>query len=198
MARVNKIKKWGLEREVLDLKRTQGLSYEKVAEEIAKTHPEIPKKQLPSHMSVKRFIDSYTEQDMVEAVEAGKAVGKIEEEFKLKMRELLGETESLKEKTNSLLDKAISEEASYNDLVKIIQTQNKNLDQIRKNMISLIEYSDQRFLRPIEHIQEKKVLQINQIKLDIKELMFKLSGKLCSKCRRVVGVELEDVIEIDD
>lgn len=198
MPRTNKIKKYGLEKEVLKLKKDEGYSYKDVEKEIAKKHPEIPKKELPSHMSIKRFMDSYTEEEMEEAVKAGNAVEKIEEEFKGKMRELVGETEKLKEKTDKLLDEAIDEKASYSDLVKLIKAQNKNLNQIRKNQISLMEYSDRKFLRPIEHIQEKKELHITQIKMDIKEVMFKLSSKLCPKCRKIVGEEMQDILEGPD
>jgi hypothetical protein len=193
--RQNKIRKYGLVKEVLKLKNDDGLSYKEIEKYIKKKYPEIPKKQLPSHMSIKRFMDSYTEQELEEAVDAGKAVEKIEEEFKKKMREIVGEAEELKNETQKLLKEAIGEKASYSDLVKLIKAQNKNIEQLRKNQISLMEYSDRKFLRPIEHIQEKKELHITQIKMDIQEVLFKLSSKLCPKCRQIVGNEVEDILE---
>ena len=179
MGRQNKIEKWGLEKEVQRL-REDGKSYKQIADSIAGKYAEVKELKNISAMSIQRYFENANKQHMRDIIEKEDNPSEvIEREFNDKMRNLMSETETLKEQTDELMNKAMKDDASINDLTKIIKVQNRNLDQIRKNLVSLREFTDDRFRKPSQQIHIEK--QVN-----VKNLMLDISNELCPKCRKKV------------
>lgn len=191
MGRQNKIEKWGLQEEVQRL-RDEGKSYKQIADAISGKYTEVKELKNISAMSIQRFFENANKEHMREIIEKEENPSEvIEKEFNDKMRNLMSETETLKEQTDELLNKALKDDASVNDLTKIIKVQNRNLDQIRKNLVSLREFTDNRFYKPNQQIHVEK--QIN-----VKNLMLDISNLLCPKCRKKVHKALFDAYDEDD
>lgn len=195
MARQNKIVKYGIDKDVIRLRKKEDKSYSEIQEWIVNNYSDIEELKNISHMSIKRFIDSLNENEMEESLNEGTALKKIEKEFNGKMRSLLGDAEKLKKQTDEILSDAISKKASYGDLSKLIKTQNDNFNQIRKGLIALREYSDRQFIRPTQNIFIKQKNEINQIKVEYQNLLAELAHKLCPQCRKIIGEEISKIMK---
>ena len=182
MTKMNKIVKWGLQEDVLEKHYKEGWGYERIASYLQSKYPEIDDIRNISPMSVKRFLDSHNEQNLVELEEAGKdPLTEMRKEFETRMRSLISDAEILKNKSNKLLADAMNNNASLSDIAKLIRAQRENIDQIRKNLVSLMEFIEVRYTRPLERIYEKKELNITNIFVDLGRFV---GLELCPECKK--------------
>lgn len=186
MANVNKIVKYGLEDEVLALRnRNPPLSYREIVDYIKATHPDIPELQNLSVMSIKRFLESKEREKVENAIDKGEDVtSKLYKEFRTKMQDLVLQIEHLQKLTEPLIEEAL-ENKDVHTLLRLLKEQRENIEQIRKNMVAIMNYQENRF-RPIMQVQEMRVVNIRNILLDF-------SKHLCPHCRKTVAKLLEEV-----
>lgn len=180
MPRPNKIEKYGLGSEVLKLKE-DGQSYKAIADYISEHYPNIKELKSISPMSVNRYINSQDTKhirDIVEHEEDPDSV--IEAEFNNKMKDLLYDNENLKDTTSKLLKKALKSNATVDDLVKLINVQNRNLDLMRKNLVSLREFAETKIVRPQTNVIFEK-------KIEVKDMLLDFQHALCPECRKKVN-----------
>lgn len=180
MARPHKIEKYGLGSEVLKLKE-DGKSYRAIAEYIGKNYSHIKELEDISPMSIKRYIsmnDTEHIRDIIEHEDDPDSV--IEKEFNSKMRNLLSDNENLRSTTDRLLKKALKSDATVDELVKLINVQNRNLDLMRKNLISLREFADLKIVKPQTNIIFEK-------KIEVKDMLLDFQKALCPECRQRVN-----------
>jgi len=188
MANVNKIVKYGLEEEVLALRnRNPPLSYREIVDYIKATHPDIPELQNLSIMSVKRFLESQERQKVADAIDRGEDVtSKLYKEFREKMQDLVLQIEQLQRITEPLIEEAL-ENKDVRTLLRLLKEQRENIEQIRKNMVSIMNYQENKF-KPIMQVQEMRVVNIRNILLDF-------SKHLCPHCRKKVIELIEEEAE---
>lgn len=178
MAKINKIKEYGKGQEVLDLKK-KGLTLHSIAKMVNTT---LDGGRSISFMSVKRFL----EDDAVEEVNADLQSGidpsmKIYDTFKLEMDTLKHQITNRMEDIDELVVDA-KEEKDVKKLIKLISLQKDYYDQIRKHLVSLIQYSENRF-RPIMNVSLHKDIKV-------KNLLIDFSKELCPVCRSKVVAQL--------
>ena len=180
MARMHKIEKYGLGSEVLKM-REDGKSYRVIADYIDTNYSHIKELQGISPMSVKRYIsmnDTEHIKDIIEHEDDPDSV--IEKEFNDKMQDLLVGNQNLRSTTDQLLKKALKSDATIDDLVKLINVQNRNLDLMRKNLVSLREFTDLKIVKPQTNIIFEK-------KIEVKDMLLDFQKALCPDCRRRVN-----------
>lgn len=180
MARPHKIEKYGLGSEVLKLKE-DGKSYRAIAEYIEKNYSHIQELKGISPMSIKRYVsmnDTEHMRDIIEHEDDPDSI--IEKEFNDKMRDLLASNEDLRSVTSKLMNKALKDDATIDDLVKLINVQNRNLDLMRKNLISLREFADLKIVKPQTNIIFEK-------KIEVKDMLLDFQKALCPECRQRVN-----------
>ena len=184
MANINKIRKYNLEDEVIQL-HNSGLSLHDIEKALRKAHPDIPDIQNISFMSIKRFIDSYKEETTEAMIEAGDdPTGKLIAEFRQKMSDLDDETREI----YIIMKKALKNIIATGDDYKVIRAAKdtlRALEQRKNNWTALIQWGVNE-LRPIEKAKEVNFVQVNN-------LLVNMSKELCPKCRaKVVGLVLEE------
>lgn len=180
MARIHKIEKYGIGAEVNRL-REEGKSYKVIADHISSTYFRVKELKYISQMSVKRWLESQDTDHMRDIIEKNDDPDSIiEQEFNTKMIGLLSDSEDLKKTTNKLMQKALDGDETIDNLVKLIKAQNSNLDTIRKNLVSLREFTETKIMRPQQTIIFEK-------KIEVKDMLLDFQRVLCSDCRRKVN-----------
>jgi len=182
MGNINKIIKYNLECEV-DPLLEQKVPYQKIANTIKETHPEIKDLNTLSAMNIMRY----------KTDKESKAMDMILDEGRDPMDEFTKEYRAAIRKNNEEVQvifkdcKAILEEAKQSDnianKVKAVEVSLKSLDQIRRNWESLSQYGS-RQIPLIGKVNLKK-------EQNVKVLILSVSNKLCPKCRD----EMKKVIE---
>lgn len=189
MGRKSKIEKYGLENKVIELKEKKDKSYGEIASIIQDEYSDVPELKKISTMSISRYMQKKNQGEIEEILDNEDNPGSvILQEFKGKMRELLADAETLKKRNEDLLEDAIDDDKSINEVTKLIKTQNRNLDQIRKNIVTLMEYSDRRFRKPIDNIQ------VNQ-QINVKNTILDFTKHLCPECKEKVHNKVIEEIE---
>ena len=180
LARPHKIEKYGLGSEVLKLKE-DGKSYRAIAEYVSNHYSHIKELRSISPMSIERYVrmnNTSHMRDIIEHEDDPDSV--IEKEFNDKMTDLLSDNEDLKTTTSKLLKKALKSDATVDDLVKLINVQNRNLDLMRKNLVSLRKFTELKIVRPQTNIIFEK-------KIEVKDMLLDFQHALCPECRKKVN-----------
>jgi len=189
MTKKNKITRWDLEDEVLYLKNTEKKSDHAIAEHISNKYADIPELHEISAMSVNRFLNSHNESMVEKELDKVKDPTKfIQQQFNIKMRESIQDTESARQTIQKYMDELRSGDLKAGEVSKLISSWQKINDQYRKNLVSLREFTDNRIIRPTQNIIYKKEINIKNLLLDI-------SRDLCPACRKRIQEKLEDLKE---
>jgi len=180
MVNINKIEKYNLQNEVLELKQA-GFSLQKIAETLRNSHPDIQELKNLSAMSVQRFLSNWKQHKIQKQLDNGEdPINDLVEEFKNKLYDLDDETHEIYKIMKKALKRTVKEGNNQN-IIKAARGALEAIEQTRKNWISLIQWGSNK-LKPIEQARE-----YNTFKID--NFIINLSEELCPKCRRkVVGL----------
>ena len=102
------------------------------------------------------------------------------------MQDLVLQIEELQKITEPLIEDALKKK-DIKTLLRLLKEQRENIEQIRKNMVSIMNYQEKKF-RPIMQVQEMRVVNIRNILLDF-------SKHLCPHCRKAVLKLIEEEAE---
>ena len=191
MTKENKIVKYNLIDEVLHLHYDEGKGYQEISNYLREKYSDIEELRNISHMSVKRFLDAYIEGRVKHEIEDGTLENKIKAEFDNKMRELIVKAEKLDKIASEIFKKAMSENASFADLSRLLRVYKDINDQIRKNIVSAREFIEREYFRPQQNIIEKQEIKVQNIFLNI-------LTDLCPRCREKVDKKLEEIIKLKE
>ena len=188
---VSKIKKYGLESIIKSMKE-EGKSASAIAKYIRETYGDMyPELKNFSRMAVARYLESLRREEIEEAMKNGKSeeelLEEIYKEFRRKMQSLIYKMEA----RDQLLDELIEEAAKSGetqDLLEYLREQRANIEQMRKNLVSLVQYAE-RQIKPVIQISYKQ-------EINVKNLLLAFSKELCPECRsRVARKVLEELHE---
>lgn len=192
--RDSKIEKWGLSEEAIELYEEKGYGYGRIASHFKQKYPEIDDIRNISHMAVKRFIEKYKEGEVKRQMVEGEDPQEIlTQEFQVRMRELINDAEGVKDTSQRLLDKAIGEDASYSDLVKLIRAQRELIDQVRKNIVSLMEFSQMQ-QRKTENYQNNVIYNIQ---VNMMEVIDALTEDMNVEARERAVKRVKNILEVE-
>jgi len=195
MAKINKIKEYGLESEVLDMK-SKGLSQNDIANQLKLAHSDIIDLQNISAMAVNRFLkDNAIDGYKGEIVAGNNPEDSLRAEFRDMMYELddevhksLSDSRKLKEEANAILEKAKASEdlsTQINALKAVseaLKQNNNSIEQTRKNWSTFVEQAYRQF-GYMEQGKKEVNIQYNTLLIDI-------SKDLCPECRKNVVNEI--------
>jgi uncharacterized phage infection (PIP) family protein YhgE len=179
----HKIIKYNLQDEVNQLK-TAGMAYQEIASTIKGNHPEIADLSNLSAMAIQRYFSSEQEKDIEKSVKAGEnPVMDFLEEYRKEMKDINRKSNLLYEKSMQLLN---SIDQSDDDFLKLkaIKEVRDNLDMLRKNQVSLVEYGEKK-TSTIYNVNLKK-------EIHVKNMLIAFNKNLCSKCRLKIAELLEN------
>ena len=188
MANVNKIVKYGLVDFVKSLKN-EGLSDGEIARTIAEKYgSKYPELKNISRMSVARFFEALAREEVKEQLKSGKSEDEIIEEiyseFRSKMLQLIRKMEERDKLIDELLEEA-KKEKDVRRLIEYLREQRQNIEQLRKNLVSLVQYAERQF---------KPIIQIDMHKeVKIKNMLLLFSKELCPECRKRVTQKLKEL-----
>lgn len=178
MPRQNKIIKYNLENEVLELAGNPSLSQDKIAEQIRYRHSDIKELQNLSAMSINRYLKSKAVSNASRELEEGKnPEDSLRAEFRERMYDLDDETHNLLQEAKLILKNSRNNENSDIQL-KAVREVGRTIDQIRKNWYTFIEQGYRQF-KPIVEAKEVNFININN-------LLIEMSKNLCPSCRKKV------------
>jgi len=175
MSKINKIIDYHLEDEVRKL-RAKGYTYKTIASKINEKLEN--KGQKVSFMSIKRYLDNQAIQEVADEIQEGNEPGReIYKEFKIRMDKLMKDMEERAKDIDLLIEEA-KQTKNIHLIAKLISLDKDYFEQARRNIISLVQYSEDRF-RPIINYSEKKEVVIRNQLLDFTDL-------LCPVCKQKV------------
>ena len=189
MANINKIVKYGLVDLVKQLKN-EGMSDGEIARTIAERYGDkYPELKNISRMSVSRFFEALAREELKQKLQSGatedEIIEKIYEEFRSKMLELIKKMEERDKLLDELLEEA-KERHDIKNFLNYLREQRQNIEQLRKNLVSLVQYAER---------QIKPIIQIDMHKeVKIKNMLLLFSKELCPECRRRVA---NKILELD-
>jgi uncharacterized protein YoxC len=195
ISRVNKIKEYGLESEVLDL-RAKGLSQNDIANQLKLTHSDITDIQNISTMAINRFLkDNTIDAYKGEIVAGNNPEDSLRAEFRDKMYELddevhqvLSDSKKLREEANFILEKAKASEdvqmqiSALKSVSEALKQNNNSIEQIRKNWSTFVEQAYRQF----GYIADGK----KEVNIQYNTLLIDISKDLCPECRKNVVNEV--------
>lgn len=185
MTKPDKITKWGLTDEVKELLE-EGKSNYAIAKHISDKYSDIPELAKVNKMTIGRYVKKLDE----DRIEGKLSVVKdptslIQEEFNEKMRKNIIDAESMNNLVMSYKNKVNSDDLTTKDLQQMLKAWQTANDQMRKNLVSLREYTDHHIIKPTQNIIYKKEINIRNTLLDY-------ARKLCPECRKRVFEMLEE------
>lgn len=173
MGRQYKVEKYGLEEDVRTLwNGGKGLSPHRIAKKIKKDYGhEI------SHTSISRWLDEdMKHQYDNEYKEGGDPAHDITQEFVGEMRDLANKIEDDWNEYDQLLEEAINER-DFKNIHQLRKGQRDDIEQIRKNLVSLIQFANMKF-SPLEDLQHQKEEKFRTIIINI------FGSMLCDECKQ--------------
>ncbi len=185
---VNKIVKYGLQDLVKSLKN-EGKSDTEIARIISLQYGDkYPELKNLSRMSIARFFEALARDEVQEKLNAGKTEDEIIEEiyneFRQKMRAIIQKMEERDKIIDELLEEA-KRKGETKEILEYLREQRQNIEQLRKNLVSLVQYAERQF---------KPVIQIDMHKeIKVKNLLLSFSKELCSECRKKVAKKILEV-----
>lgn len=199
MAKINKIKEFGLESEVLDM-RSKGLSQNDIATQIKINHSGIKDLENISAMAVNRFLKDNAIDDYKGDIIAGEnPEDSLRAEFREMMYELddevhksLSDSRKLKEEANAILDKAKASEdlpTQINALRAVseaLKQNNNSIEQTRKNWSTFVEQA----FRQFGYMEQGK----KEVNIQYNTLLIDISKDLCPECRKRV---VNDILKFE-
>jgi hypothetical protein len=195
MSKINKIKEYGLESEVLDMK-SKGLSQNDIANQLKLAHSDITDLQNISAMAVNRFLkDNAIDGYKGEIIAGNNPEDSLRAEFRDKMYELddevhevLSDSKKLREEANIILDKAKASEdvqMQINALKSVSDALKQNttsIEQVRKNWSTFVEQAYRQF----GYMDQGK----KEVNIQYNTLLIDISKDLCPECRKNVVNEI--------
>jgi len=192
MTKENKIVKYGLDQEVLRLHYDNKKGYQEIRDYIREKYSDINDLRNISHMSIKRFLDSYIEGKVETKMQSEDGIEpEIKKEFDDKMRNLIIEAERLNRIAANILEKAQNENASFSELSKLLRAYKDTNDQVRKDIVSAREFMEREYFRPRQNIIEKQEIKVQNFFLNI-------LPDLCPVCRKKVDKKLEELLKLKE
>ena len=189
MSNTNKIIKYKLESLVQGLK-DEGKSDAEIARIISDRYgKKFPELANISRMSISRYWRLKRDEAIKKEIEEKgeeEVIDRIYAEFRSKMEELVKKMEKRDKELDGFLEDA-KKSGDTESLILYLREQRQNIEQIRKNLVSLIQYAERQF-RPIMQVNVKK-------EINIKNLLLNYSKLLCPVCRKRVSKEILDTIE---
>jgi len=187
---ISKIDKYGLGPLIRSLKE-EGKSNSEIAriirEQYGKTYPEL--KDF-SRMAVARYFESEARKEVEAELKKGKTedqlVEEIYQEFRTKMRSLIKKMEERDKLLDELIEQAKAS-GSKEDIIGYLREQRANIEQLRRNLVSLVQYAE-RQIKPVIQVSYKK-------EVNIRNLLLAFSKELCYECRRKVAKKILDMEE---
>jgi len=185
---VNKIVKYGLQDFVKSLKN-EGKSDTEIARIISEQYGgKYPELKNLSRMSIARFFEALARDEVQEKLNAGKTEDEIIEEiyneFRRKMRAIIQKMEERDKIIDELLEEA-KRKGETKEILEYLREQRQNIEQLRKNLVSLVQYAERQF---------KPVIQIDMHKeIKVKNLLLSFSKELCPECRKKVAKKILEV-----
>ena len=185
---VNKIVKYGLQDLVKNLK-SEGKSDSEIAKIISEQYgSKYPELKNISRMSIARFFEALARQEVQDKLDSGKTeddiIEEIYEEFRTKMRELIAKMEERDKIIDELLEEA-KQKRDSKKILEYLREQRQDIEQLRKNLVSLVQYAERQF---------KPIIQIDMHKeIKVKNLLLAFSKELCPECRRKVAKKILEV-----
>ena len=185
MPRVNKIIKYGLEKEVNPL-LDEGYSSYKIAEVIKQTHPEEEELQNISHMSIERYIPTREKDKLMVLADQGVNVTEyLSKQLLMETHEIMSKIHNLCDEADKLYQEAKSDESStYKDKVSILKELRENLQQQTRVLESRIQYGA-RQMKHNNQNQEKKYQTLNIT-------LVQMADDLCPKCKKKILEKLRE------
>lgn len=181
VGRVTKIEQYHLESEVNEL-LDDGYSVEKIANVISMNHPEIKDLQNLSHMSIQRYKNNRSKNEIITLYQSGD----IENVTNHLIQELLDETNGIKDEIIDIRNKAYAiynkDESSDKDKLSALTVALKGIESQTKTLESRINSSTRK-------IQQSNTQGENKSK-QYNVLMIQMGDKLCDKCKKKLIEEL--------
>jgi len=185
MSKQCKIKKWGLEEEVQSL-LDEGKSNYAIAKHISEKYVDIPELAKVNKMTIGRYVNKLDEEEIEDKLEVIKdPTGLITQEFNTRMRKNIIDAEEMNNLVMSYKNKLESDDLTTRDLKDMLKAWQTANDQMRKNLVSIREYTDHHIIKPTQNIIYKKEINIKNTLLDF-------ARELCPECRKKVFSMLED------
>ena len=185
MVKEHKIIKYNLQDEV-DQLQTMGMAYHEIASKIKENHPDIADLSNLSAMAIQRYLASSRETKIIEDVKQGKdPVTDFIGEYRQAMKDINEKTETLYNKSIKVLNDI---ELTNDDIMRLkaIKEVRDNIEQIRKNQVSLVQFGEKK-TNTIYNVNLKK-------EIHVKNLLLNFVKGLCPKCKRNVSEILEEVV----
>ncbi len=185
MTRECKISKWNLEEEVQSL-LDEGKSNYAIAQSIAEKYKDIPELSKVNKMTIGRYVSKLDEKRIEgKLTEIKDPTSLIQQEFDEKMRQNIIDAESMNNLVMSYKNKINTDDLSTNDLSQMLKAWQTANDQMRKNLVSLREYTDHHIIKPTQNIIYKKEINIRNTLMDYARI-------LCPECRSKVAEMLKE------
>jgi uncharacterized protein YoxC len=192
---VNKIKEFGLESEVLDM-RAKGLSQNDIANQLKLAHSDITDIQNISAMAINRFLkDNAIDEYKSEIAAGNNPEDSLRAEFRDKMYELddevhkvLSDSKKLRDEANFILEKAKASEDvqmqinALRSVSEALKQNNNSIEQIRRNWSTFVDQAYRQF----GYIADGK----KEVNIQYNTLLIDISKDLCPICRQNVVNEV--------
>lgn len=178
VGRKNKIEKYNLMPEVISLKKL-GKSNVEIATYIRQKYQDIPELANITPFVISRYLTQYFEQNTSKAKDIidDELTESVYDKFKKKLVNLSAKIEERNLKLETLWNEAM-EKKDIHQLSKISKMLNENEEEMRQDIVALLNYADKK-LSPLIQYTEHKEIQINNILLNF-------SNVLCPVCKQKV------------
>jgi len=176
----SKIEKWNLEEEV-DRMLAEGKTAYAVAKHISEKYADIPELAKVNKMTISRHIKKKDEDRIENKLQEKKdPMGVVEQEFNTKMRQNILDAESMNQLVMSYKNKLDADDLTTKDLATMLKAWQTANDQMRKNLVSLREYTDNHIIKPTQNIIYKK-------EINVKNMLVDYARELCPECRKKIS-----------
>jgi len=185
MTKQCKIKKWGLEDEVKSM-LDEGKSNYAIAKHISEKYSDVPELAKVNKMTVGRYVNKLDENRLEGKLEKIKDPTQVvQQEFNQRMRQNILDAEAMNNLVMEYKNKINSDDLDTKDLSQMLKAWQTANDQMRKNLVSIREYTDHHIIKPTQNIIYKKEVNIRNTLLDY-------ARQLCPDCRKKVFKMLEE------
>lgn len=176
MTKRNKIEKYGLDKMALRMYHDEDATYTKIRDAV---NQQLGETDSVSIMSVKRLIEAHDVKEVEDKVKRGEDPAlEVYNEFKTNMSDLQLEVQNRITDIDEMVQDAKAER-DVKKLIRLLSLQKNYFEQVRKNLESLIKYSEDRF-KPVVNVSMRKDVKIKNLLIDFSNIA------LCPKCKKKV------------
>lgn len=152
-----------------------------VAKHISEKYADIPELAKVNKMTISRHIKKKDEDRIENKLQEKKdPMGVVEQEFNTKMRQNILDAESMNQLVMSYKNKLDADDLTTKDLATMLKAWQTANDQMRKNLVSLREYTDNHIIKPTQNIIYKK-------EINVKNMLVDYARELCPECRKKIS-----------